>query len=333
MPEVDEGDAGGQLSQAAVLKTGLNVLSNTQEITFVKYNRVILPADGFAFWVRADTLTPGALYNTFAFNTTRFNLAPGLTATANVVKARGSLHYTTVNTQDETAGFSVNRVVFTSQTDIEELNTVSPKTMYIGEFEGLKFAFTVRSSFYRQSDLYHYQGDAVYPSMASQIIDFPEQLPTELIVSNSLPIWLTLNQTCPMYPSFLVSEDIVPPWCSVHIPEDDTWAMQATAYIDDIGSHYQLARDTVKLTFYGLNNAAVLDFLDYVNQFSLNTDAFGIMNSPIVRDSKATQAELNIISQKKTIEFEVSYYQKSVRHIARQYIKSAFIEEIFLQPE
>lgn len=309
-------------------------------ITFTQYNRIVLPVDGFAFWVKADIIAPGLLWNgptpyngllpgnmPGAYNTGQSFISPAATQTV-----QGSLHYTTTNNQDETEGFSINRIIFTSEVEIELLNTVNPKSMFIGVVDGIQFAFSKRNMLFRQSGLFHYQGDALYPSMATQLIEFPQQLSPLQVVSNSLPLWLTLNQFCPMYPSYLVPEDIIPPWCAVHIGEDDTKALQAWPYLDpDTGSHYQLVKDRVRLTFYGLRNAEILSFQDYVNSYSLNSNAFGIMNMPVARDNKRTQAELNILAQKKTMEFEINYYQTSIRNIAQQYIKSALIENVYVE--
>lgn len=305
--EAAAGSGGAPLSSA--LASGVGAISQNQTVTFTRYLRVILPLDGFAFWVRADAIVPGSV-----------------TTPAATQVVKGSLHYNTDNLQDESEGFSINRVVFTSEDEIELLNEQNPKSLFIGEFDGLKFAFSKRTMLYRQAGLFHYQGDAVYPSMQTQIIDSFDGVDLwNVIVSNSLPVWLTLNRFCPMYPSYLVPEDIYPSWCSVHIPPEATTALQASPYIDSTGSHYQLCQDRVKLTFFGLRNSEILNFIDYINEFSLNTDAIGIMNMPVVRDEKRTQAELNTLAMKKTIEYEVSYYQSTVRDVARQYIKSAFI--------
>jgi len=328
--EAAAGSIGG--AYAGALASGVETISQNQEITFTKYVRVILPLDGFAFWVKADILSPSALIGAMGLATATLAEQGAVLSAAPTMTVKGSLHIATTNNQDETEGFAVNRVIFTSEQDVEELNTVNPSTLYIGAYDDLTFAFSFRRSYNPQSKLWHYQGDAVYPSMASQIIDDPSQLPSDPIVSNSLPIWLALNKFAPMWPSYLVADNIVPPWASVHIHPDSTESMQATAYIDPAtGSHYQLTRDRVKITFYGLDNARALDFLDYVNAYSLNTDAIGIMNMPIVRDEKRTQAELNILAMKKTIEFEVSYYQQTVRSVALNLIRSAFISDFFPQ--
>ncbi len=288
---------------------------------------MILPLDGFAFWVKADILNPSAILNTSALNLWSPNQAPTLAKPALTEAVKGSLHYTTANNQDEAEGFAVNRIIFTSETEVELLNTLNPQSMVIGEFDGLRFAFSRRTMLYRQAGLFHYQGDAIYPAMETQIVDSFESLDlSDAVVSNSLPIWLTLNKFAPVYPSYLVPDNIQPPWISVHIEPGLTQAMQSAPLIDPTnGSHYQLARDRVRLTFYGLRNSAALDFQDYLLDYSLNTDALGIMNMPVVRDEKRTQAELNILAMKKSMEVDVSYYQSRVRDEALQYIRSAFI--------
>ena len=46
---------------------------------------------------------------------------------------------------------------------------------------------------------------------------------------------------------------------------------------------------------------------------------------PVIRDHKRTQAEIMAIALKKSIEFDVSYYQQTADAIARQLITSATI--------
>ena len=52
------------------------------------------------------------------------------------------------------------------------------------------------------------------------------------------------------------------------------------------------------------------------------TDAIGFMNMPVLRDDKRTQNELAILAMKKTMDFEISYYQTRARTIAQQYVLS-----------
>ena len=60
---------------------------------------------------------------------------------------------------------------------------------------------------------------------------------------------------------------------------------------------------------YGLGNSYAMDFVDAVNQYSADYNYFGLMNVPTTRDEKMSQNELGIIAQKKSIEYEISYYQ------------------------
>lgn len=319
--------AGSGNEFASVLTAATDTISQNQTLTFTRYVRVVLPLDGYVFWAKSGLLSASALLNAAAFNTAAFNQPQTAAQAAETVQVKGSLHYTTDNQQDETEGFATDHVVFTSEVDIDELNTINPATLFIAEIDGIRFSFSRRAMFYRQSGLYHYQGDAVYPTMETQLLDTLVGFDSRnVVVSNSLPVWLSLNRFMPMFPSFLVPDNVAPPYCAVHIQPDGTRALQSAPYIDaGTGSHYQLAADRVRLTIYGLRNFNALDFLDYVLDYSANTDAIGIMNMPIPRDEKRTQAELNTLAMKKTIEFEVSYLQARVREIGLQHINSAFL--------
>lgn len=328
MPSVDEANQ-NQNPMAAALARGVGTVSQEQTVTFVRYLKVVLPTDGSVFWVKADQFRPGAEFNSFLLDTTPLNQSPLLQTPANTVTVKGSLHVSTDNQQDEDNGFALNRVTFTSLTNIDALDTVNPVTMYVGTFDflpGLKFAFSRRSGLYKQAGLFHYQGDALYPYMATQLVDDARTLTLAgSVVSNSLPLWLMLTKYCPMYPSYLVPDNVTPPWCSVHIGPADTTALQSAPWIDPAtGSHYQLATDRVRLTFYGLRNLRALDFQDYLLDMSANYDLFGILDMPIMRDDKSTQKEFNILAQKKVMEVVISYNQAQVRNTALQLIKSAF---------
>jgi hypothetical protein len=314
-----------QSELASALKAGLDVIDQNQTIAFVKYLRLVLPADGFVFWVRSDLVRTDAIFNAAAFNTWGENQAKAIMAAPELFVAHGSMHFTTTNAQNIDESFSVNRVVFTSKQRINDLNDIMPATMYIATHREFRFAFSQRTSFYRQADLYHYQGDAVYPVMESQIIDDLTQITTGLqIISNSLPIWLQLNKICPMFPSMLVPDNIRPPYCAVDIQETDTMSMQPIPWIDKDGSHYQLVKDRVKLIFYGLNNGAALDFMDYMLHESVLHDRFGILSPGVtMRDVKRGQVELSAIAQKKSMEVNISYLQTVARNVARQLILQA----------
>lgn len=95
-------------------------------------------------------------------------------------------------------------------------------------------------------------------------------------------------------------------------------------YIDDRDNQYQLVSEDVTISITGLRNAAVEDFLRYVQQYTLRADAeMGVMNIPVVQDERVTQNELNVIAMRKTIKFKVNYYQQRMRNVARGLILSA----------
>jgi hypothetical protein len=304
MTSWSEAVMGGNPPLGALLKSGDEFLSGRQTVTFYKYTKAILPLDGWIFWIRgSESLT-----------------------------VLGSLH-TAVDTQQlEDQTISINEIIFTSETVINKLNSINSQTMWIADLGPIKFAFNSSKKYYRQADLWHYIGNAVYPDQRVNIIDDFNTLDLDnIVVSNSLPIWLYLNNytptnpsygfgnTIPLYPSFLVPENIIPPFGAIHIESGETYGLASAPYLDSNSSHYQLSSDRVKVTLFGVRNNQAQGFLDCVYQFSRDYDYIGLLNQiPIIRDEKDEQSEIMTLSQKKVIHFEVSYYQTTVRAIARQ---------------
>ena len=300
---------------AAVLQQGTATLSANQSIAFAQYTKVALAPDSSVFWV-----------------------ANGQTA-----NFTGSLHYITDRHQDEDQTVAANRFIFTADQEISQFNQVNPSTLWIGTWTvdgvALQIAFADRGSFYQQADLWHYSGYAVYPAMASQLVASETDLPMGPIVSNSLPIWLAQNSLAPVYPSFLVPDNIEPPYVVAHVEPDRTVALggfpiyrwpgvptyqPGSPQFYDLPSS-QLMRDTVRLTLYGFTNAMAIQFLCSLIDYSLNTDNFGFCNSPAITDDKRTQPEIAALAMKKTIVIEASYYQGSADAIARRLILSAAV--------
>ena len=331
MPSIDE-SIGNQGQIRSVLGAGLDALDLNQTVTWTAYHRVVLPADGFVFWVKAEILSPSALVNSSPLNSFTPNQAPVVVTPAASFTAQGSLHHTTVNRQDEAESFSVNRMIFTSKDPVNDLNDIAPNTLYLATTNGQRYAFSTRSMWYRQAGLFHYSGDAVYPALASQIIDDPVDLNArDIIVSNSLPIWLQFNQLFPVFPGYLVPDNLRPPYAAVHIGEEDTTPLQAGAWHDSEGSRWQLVKDTVSVTTYGVRNSDIMDWLDMITEYTFqNPGVMGVMNSPIPRDAKRGQTEISAIAQKKVIRFDVSYYQARIRQVSRQLITSAFLEDFIV---
>ena len=320
MPLAEEAATTNQGGLAGALAAGVDTLSENQTVKFTKYIRTILPLDGYVFWVKADILSSSALANVATYNSFMFNQPLVVITSAPEFDAKGSLHFSTELREDLDEGYSANRILFTALQPVNNLDAVSPLVMYIADVRGFRYAFSQRELFYYQSGLHHYVGDTVNAVLENQLINSPEDFDTtNLIVSNSLPIWLSLNQFFPLFPADLVPFNFPPPYAAVDVQE--TSALQAAPVVDQFSNHWQLVSDKVLITVFGTRNFSALDWQDYVYSQSLDADIFGIMNSPVFVDEKRKQVEMNMISQKKSIEFEISYYQVRVRDLAQQLIK------------
>jgi len=310
---------------ASGLAQGVETLSGNEQVTFTLYVKLVLPLDGYVFWVNASLLTDSALFNASQYNKLLYNNYPEGVPSRQLV-ASGSFHFSSDVQMLEDRQTVFNHTTFTSLVEIADFNLINPQFQYIATYQGMRFAFNTRANFYKQADLYHYRGDALYSVMNTQVIDTMTGFDTNsVIVSNSLPIWLALNQFFPMYPSYLVDQNIVPAYAAVDINPSLTTALQDFPLLDPDSNPFQLVKDTVKITMYGIRNHEALNFVQYILDYSRNTDNIGLMNMPVMQDEKMTQSELGIMAQKKVITFEVSYYQTTVNDIARQLIEEAFI--------
>jgi len=325
--------AASKTQLASGLAQGVETISINQEVTFTLYVKLVLPLDGYVFWVNASLLTDNAIYNVSQYNKILYNEDKPVIP-ARQFTAQGSFHLSQELHQMSDTNVVYNHVTFTSLQPIQNLAAINPQFIYVANFHGTRFAFSRRDNFYKQADLYHYRGDALYSMMNTQLIEtmtgFDTQTP---IVSNSLPIWLTLNKFFPMYPSFLTPLNETPIYAAVDITPSDTTALGQFPIVRNIIpssgsptelSSYQLTSDTVKISIFGVRNQEAINFANYVYDYSMNTDNIGLMNMPIIQDEKVAQPEFGIIAMKKTITFKVSYYQSTVNDVALKYINSAF---------
>lgn len=326
---LNEGPIGPtQIHDALVV--GLDVLSGEQTVEFVPYIRTVLPVDGFVFWIRASLLSPDRL------------AAAGLPS-ADPIVVPGSLHYASLGTQVEDENIAIQRVDFAAQKEISDFAQIAPNILYVADWitplGAFQFTFSSRSTYYVQANISHYVGDAVYPVFRSMLIENLGQLDQRQVVSNSMPLWLALQggipfvslitSNVPLYPAYLVPNNLPAPYGTIDIPPNTTRALQAQAYRDRNSSRWQLAAETARIVFYGLRNDEVVDFIDYVNDWSLNTGDFGIMNMPVPLDERRPQVELSVLAMKKTVVFEVSYQQSRMRDIARRLIDVALIGHVY----
>lgn len=297
---------------AATLAAGLELISNKQQVAFTQYNKFVSPIDGFVFWVNSGIATT---YN-------------------------GSLHQTIQREQNEDETIAKNSIVFTSEAEISQLNLINPQVLFIGSWisDGItvQVVFSEALSVYKQAGLWHYSGDAVYPALQAQLVPNLAAILAAPIVNNSLPIWLTQNSFAPVYPSYLVPDNALPPYVSVHIAPENTstlgqfpllaWPSPAVAGFNEMSSS-QLMQDRVELTLYGFNNTLATQYFISLMQYSLNTDAFGFCNSPAIRDEKRTQVEIASIAMKKKIEILASYYQTTANALSQRLIVSAALSQ------
>lgn len=301
----------------SALDRGVESLSVRHTVLFTLHRSIAVAQDGFLFW------TPSG---------------PAISVT-------GILRYSTDMLQDEDQTAASNQVILTAEQEITEFNLIAPGQTWIGSWpvaQGdatLQVAFSKRGDYFGPANLWHYSGIAVLPAMQAQIIASASDLPAGPIVSNSLPFWLAQNSVAPVYPSFLVPPNVVPPYIVAHVEPAGTEPMQGLPLIDGWPSPipvpiqptlYQLAshllcRDRVRLTLYGLNNATAQQFLYSIIEYSRATDNFGLMSTPVVRDEKRTQREITAIAQKKCIDLSVSYYQGAADIIARRLIVQAIV--------
>lgn len=331
MSAVDE-ILGAKTPMGADLDQGTRALALDQDIEFTLYVRVVLPLDGYVFWVRSDLVAQGTVKPLLTAEQQAY-VEEHQSIDGRVFAVKGSLHYSADVLQEEGELWTRDAVVFTALEEVEDLNEIAPGLMWIGTFGGLRFGFSSLSTRYQQAGLWHYHGIAIYPDAYPQIIDRIQDFATDLIVSNSLPAWLAMagyappwafwRAPPPIYPSMTSPLNARPPFVTVHVLPESTVALASAPTIDrQTSSHTQLCTDTVRLTLWGMTNAAALDFVDMTYRYSLDTARFGVMNIPSVKDEKRGQVELGLVTMKKTVEFQVSYLQQTMRSVAQQVIKT-----------
>lgn len=302
MPSLDE----AQSSQiAGALGQAIGWLGQFQEVRFQAYTRVVLPIDQFVYWSPTVSFC-----------------------------VEGSIHFAQDIQQntDETVGFAT--VTFSTQSKVTRFTDVPVNTIFVGTIAGFRFAFSRQNGFYDEAKVWHYTGSMVYPALATQLLDDPESIdPDQAVVSNSLPLWIALNSYAPiyydwfqktgtqLYPADMLPANLLPPYGVVDI--QTTTADQATPYLDMNRNHWQLCTDEVTVTLYGFQNNAAMDFMDCVNQYSVNSSNFGIRNVPVISDVRRKQSELMTIAMKKQCRFSVSYNQHRAAEVARQLILKA----------
>lgn len=298
---------------------------NTSEPNATRGDPSSPPAQGGSGTTSAPNGSP---MNTAQYNQPRSTPSPPPpVVVAGELVVCGSLHWTTVAQQQEDNSGAADTAIFTALEEVNDLDEVAPNEMYVATRGERRYAFSASSMRYEQAGLWHYRGQALNPQTSTQVVDDPAQLrPSQAVVSNSLPVWLAMAHGAglPFFPSFAVPPNLAPPYVAVHIPPEETEALQPLPLIGPDGEHDQLCRDNVRLTLYGLRSDQALDLQDYVvAQMSDDGAALGMTDFPVVRDQKTRQVEMQVLAQHKTMTLGVSYYQSRARDAARGLILQA----------
>ena len=158
----------------AALSDGIDTLSRDEVVVFQRYVRIVLPLDGFVFWVKPDASPASSKLNDSQLDVVVLDgTESGEVAQKKCPFAvRGSLHYAEDKRQSEDETVSVATVVLTTTFNVQQLSRVSPTELWIGTLPtGQRYAFSRRGPLYGAAGLFHYVGEALYPALASQIID------------------------------------------------------------------------------------------------------------------------------------------------------------------
>lgn len=344
MATIDEATSqSGSSDKAAGLIAAIALISGEQTYTFDLYKRVVLPIDGYVFWVKASELPNyigrsevGALYRRTSFGTRLYDaLFQQADPTPEQLQRyhfsiNGSLHVSQEMHQESETTYVAQNISFTTKTQVIYFESVAPDELYILTIPNVgRVAFGNQRNRYTLAGLWHYHGKAVYSTMATQIVEDISYInPTQEIVSNSLPYWLALSTpSVPVYPSYLSPKNLTPPYITADIKS--TEAIQSYPLYDDQLTQGQLVTDTIEFTMFGLNNSAAMDFQLAVLSNSENGE-YGIQNMPVPVDMKSNQTEFQVIAQKKTMTLQADYYQYKARVFARRLIEQATIQ---LTPE
>lgn len=310
---------------ASALADGLKDISYNATVRFSPYVRLVMPLDGYVFWVNASLLGAKKLK--------QFNLCSSSVGDVDVACA---IHASTDTLQNDDESLDMSTLVITTREEVRPFHDAVGDVLWMGNFEGIRFAINTQSNYYAQAGLHHYIGATIYPAMMTQFIDTLDDLDAKrLIASNSLPIWIAMfaerskfvwlpQPAMPFFPAFLVTDNLTPPYAIIDVKDGESEAMQGGALLSSTMSRSLLVSDRVEIITYGAGNDDIMDLVDFVTGAAQGTDLvpMGVMNTPVVTDVKRTQAEANILGQKKSVTFQVDYYQASTRAMAERYILS-----------
>lgn len=312
MPSLNELSNAAGTPLATSQADSVGDVSDDQRLTFKQYRRVVLPADGFIFWVSC-------------------NIEREIT---------GSAHIQTNNTQDEWQAANHGKIILTTPEELPPFRAQENEldTVWVGVWEGMPFAIGSQSARYVQAGLCRYVGDTITPAFAAQFLDTEDDLKgLSPYASTSLPLFLRMPQYpnpalawCPwpsgtsIFPSFSVPDNQKPPYITVHIEASATKPLSMGTLSAQSGTTGTIVKEHVRLRLLGLNNARASNLLNYITHWALiHADEIGVLNTPIVVDEKNPLPNINALAPLKTIELDIMYSQSSARDAALQTITHA----------
>src|ERR1035438_1848284 len=92
-------ESANQSPKQSALDAGYNTLDEQAKIEFIKYDRYVLPVDGYIFYLR--------------------NMA------SKILSVTGAIHYRTDIKQNADETIGINRILFTTDTQIQDFNALS----------------------------------------------------------------------------------------------------------------------------------------------------------------------------------------------------------------
>jgi hypothetical protein len=306
-----------QTALAGALSAGLDNIRYGQEIAFTPYIRLVLPIDGFVFWVRYDQVGAETLKD-----------AGLLDEGAQPITVDCDIHMATSTDQSEDENIDVSNVVVTTKQEVRPFHDAIVTVMWLAESEGVRFAINSRKSFSQQANVFHYVGKTIYPAMMTQIIDDASQFNLrELVLSNSTALWLFIASdihravwlpgfTFPLFPKYLIPDNLDPPYGVVSPLEGTIRGINLAPTYSLTFSRDHFVEEEVDIILYGCPHRIAADFVDSVLGYTLAETTFGIQNTPTIKDEPRQQTELSVLAQKKRINFKINFHQRVLRDMA-----------------
>lgn len=277
---------------AGALQDGLDTVRQGQTISFITYERVILPYDGFVYWVKTGNEQ---------------------TLVASMVHDENELHHEDQNFRNDSG------LIITTTEPLLDFSQDGLDTMSVFEYNNNLYVLRKTGYNSEQSGLFHNIARVIEPALRSILLDSKDDfLKKKAQFTNSIGLFVLLS--CgyfefvsidyPIYPEWLVPLNKKPPYITVGVTETEALNNGFnTVNVDNSLFLVKPAKDYVDINLYGLDNNEALNFLVKLERWSLFYKKIGFLNMPRIKDEQLAQNEIGSLAQKKIIELEIFYYQ------------------------